>query len=130
VALSRLTAARRGAVAVLAIALLCAGLVGCARPKVYGEGTPTITAAVGEQVIVELAADPVTGFSWSFVGRPDPLVVTLMTSDFSLGSSISAGHQRWMFRIVGRGSTTVQFNYGRTWQTASDRTASFTIIGR
>jgi predicted secreted protein len=131
VAPPRLKAAHRGALAALAVALLCAGLAGCARPKIYGESTPTITAAVGEQVVIELAADPVTGFSWSFVGRPDPLVVTLMTSDFALGTSnASAGHQRWMFRIVGRGSTKVQFNYGRTWHTSSERTTTFTIVGR
>jgi inhibitor of cysteine peptidase len=131
VALPRLRRALRGSLALLAVVALLTGAEGCARKKIYGESTPTITAMVGEQIIIELASNPTTGYTWMPGGYPDPLVVTLMTSDFEPNPSTTfgtGGHHRWTFRAVGPGSTTLKFNYGRTWErTPPEKSATFTI---
>lgn len=130
-ALPRLSRAFRGGGALLAVVALLTGAEGCARKKVYGEGTPTITATVGEQIIIELPSDPTTGYTWMPGGYSDSLVVTLMTSDFVANPSTTfgtGGHHRWTFRAVGRGATTLRFTYGRTWeQSPPDKSATFAI---
>ena len=129
-ALSRLSRAVRGGLALLAIATLLTGTAGCARKKVYREGTSTITGAVGEFVVVELASDPITGYSWVLVGQPDTRVVTLIESDYEAGPG-AGGHQRWTFRLVGPGSTAITFGYGRTWaNTPAEKATMFTVVVR
>jgi len=126
--------ALRQGLALLAVAVLLAGTTGCARKKIYGEGTPTIAASTGEDVIIELASNPTTGHSWMLSGQPDPLVAALMDTDYTANPSTAlgaGGHQRWTFRAVGRGSTTIRFTYGRTWEPApTDRSAAFAIVVR
>src|SRR5687768_16521602 len=63
VALPRLRRALRGSLALLAVVALLTGAEGCARKKIYGESTSTITAMVGEQIIIELASNPTTGYT-------------------------------------------------------------------
>jgi inhibitor of cysteine peptidase len=110
------------------------GAEGCARKKIYGENTPAIAATIGEQIIIELASSPTTGYTWMPAGHPDPGVVTLMTSDFEPNPSSTfgtSGHHRWTYRVVGPGSATIKFNYGRTWeQSPPDKSATFTINAR
>jgi inhibitor of cysteine peptidase len=134
VALPRLSRALRGGLTLLAAVALLTGAEGCARKKIYGESTPTITATVGEQIVIELASNPTTGFTWMPSGRSNPLVVTLMTSDFEPNPSSTfgtGGHHRWTYRAVGPGSTTITFTYGRTWEQAPpEKSATFTITVR
>jgi inhibitor of cysteine peptidase len=120
--------------ALVALVALSLGAEGCARKKIYGESSPAVTAAVGEQLVIQLASNPASGYTWMPAGHPDPLVITLMASDFEPDSAVAAGtggYHRWTFRAVGRGSTTVRFHYGRTWEQAPpERTATFTILVR
>jgi hypothetical protein len=47
------------------------------------------------------------------------------------GGSWTAGHQRWTFRIVGRGATTVTFSHGRTWANApAEKATLFNVTAR
>ena len=130
-ALSRLSRALRGSLGLLTVVALLTAAEGCARKKIYGESTPTITATVGEQIILELASDPTTGYTWMPTGHPDPHVVTLMSSDFEPNPSTTfgtGGHHRWTYRAVGAGSATIKFNYGRTWdQSPPAKTAVFIL---
>ena len=130
-ALSGLSGVLRAGLALLAAAALLTGVEGCARKRVYGESTPTIAARVGEQIIIELASNPTTGYTWMPGGHPDPAVVTLMTSDFEPNPSSTfgtSGHHRWTYRVVGPGSTTIKFTYGRTWdRSPPEKTATFTL---
>ena len=130
-ALPRLRRALGGGLALFTVVALLVEAAGCARKKIYGERTPTITATVGEQIIIELPSDPTTGYTWMPGGHPDPYVVTLMTSDFEPNPSSTfgtGGHHRWTYRAVGPGSATIIFHYGRTWQqTAPDKSTTFTI---
>ena len=124
---------KRGAgvrLALLSVVLL-AWATGCASKKVYREGTPAITGRVGDSATIELAADPATGYSWALVGHADARVVTLMDSDFVPPPTSAAGaqgRQRWTFRLVGPGTATITFGYGRTWaNTPAEKAMMFSV---
>jgi inhibitor of cysteine peptidase len=114
--------------ALVATALLVAGAAGCASKKIYGEGASTVNGRAGELFVVELASNPTTGYSWMLVAQPDPTVATLMETDYAVSSSSAlgqgGGHQRWTFRLVSPGSTTITFGYGRTWENAPAQKAT------
>ena len=121
--------------ALLALVLLVAGTPGCAAKKVYRDGTPTISGRTGEVVIVELASNPTTGYSWMLTGQPDPTVATLTETDYQLSPSsplgLGGGHQRWSFKLVAPGTSTMVFSYGRTWENAPAQKATmFNVIVR
>ena len=123
----------RAGLALLVIVLL-AGATGCAGKKVYREGTPTITGRAGDFATVELAADPTTGYSWMLVGHADPRIVTLIETDYEPPPSSAAGalgRQRWTFRLVGPGTATITFGYGRTWANSpAEKATMFTVTVR
>ena len=129
-ALPRLSRRVPGALALLALGIALAA-AGCASKKVYREGTSTITGRPGEFAVIELVADPTTGYSWMLVGHADPRIVTLIDSDYAPAPSATAGvvgHQRWTFRLTGPGTATITFGYGRTWANApAERAAMFTV---
>jgi predicted secreted protein len=124
---------RRAGLVLLGLALL-ACVAGCASKKVYREGASTITGRPGEFIIIELAADPTTGYSWMQVGHPDSRIVTLMESDYEQAKSSAAGapgHQRWTFRLTGPGTANITFGYGRTWANApAEKATMFTVTVR
>jgi predicted secreted protein len=137
VAVPRLSS--RAGFALLSLALLacaagCASLPGFASKKVYREGASTITGRTGESIVIELASDPTTGFSWMQVGYPDPRIVALMESDYAQVPPTAAGapgHQRWTFRLTGPGTVTITFGYGRTWANApAEKATMFTVVVR
>jgi inhibitor of cysteine peptidase len=127
VALPRLT---RGAWLVLSLALLVWD-AGCASKKVYREGASTITGRTGEFAVIELPADPATGYSWALVGYADPRVVTLIDTSFVPPPTSAAGalgRQQWTFRFVGPGTATITFGYGRTWANApAEKATMFSV---
>ena len=124
---------KRGALALLSVALL-AWATGCASKKVYREGTSAIAGRTGDFATIELAADPASGYSWGLVGHADPRVVTLIESDFvppPISAAGAQGRQRWTFRLVGPGTATLTFGYGRTWaNTPAEKATMFTVVVR
>ena len=124
----------RAAVVLVAIVGVLAGSAGCASTKVYREGTATIAGRAGESFIIELPGDPATGYSWSMVGQPDPTIATLITTDFATvpsPTSGTSGHERWTFRLVAPGTTSITFGYGRTFAISpAERAVMFTIVVR
>jgi inhibitor of cysteine peptidase len=117
--------------------VLLAAVAGCgllAGKKVYREGAPPITGRPGESIVIELPADPSTGYSWMLVGHADPRIVALMDSDYEQTKSAAAGApgvQRWTFRFVSSGTVSLTFGYGRTWANApADKATMFTVTVR
>lgn len=133
-ALPGLSRAVRGTLGVVATVALLGAAGGCASEKVYREGASTIAGSVGDRIVLELAADPITGYSWAPVGQPDSRVVTLIATDYvqsATPGSGTAGRQRWIYQLVGRGSTTITFGYGRTWANApAEKATLFNVTVR
>lgn len=118
---------------VLAIVGLLVGTAGCAARKIYGEDVSRIEAARGDDIVIALAANPTTGYAW-MPGKTDPAILTLVGSDYEPPPSAAlgaGGRQLVTFRAVGRGTTTLQLDYRRPWEsTAPAKSAIFTIVVR
>ncbi len=123
----------RAAVAGLTVAGLLV-VAGCAVKKVYGAGASTIETTVGQDIVIALGSNPTTGYVWQVGGRVDPAIVALMSSDYEPSPSTAlgaAGHQRWTFRAVGRGTTTIRLDYARPWELASPvKSTTFALVVR
>jgi predicted secreted protein len=132
VALPRLSRGSWFALPLLALAALLAAA--CGSQKVYREGTPAIVGRPGDFAVIELAADPTTGYSWMLVGHADPRIVTLIDNDYEPSKSPASGvpgHQRWRFRFVGPGTATLTFGFGRTWANApAEKATTFNVTVR
>jgi len=126
-------ALRRG-LAVLALTVLLADLASCARKKIYREGVSRIEAVVGETIVIELEANPTTGYTWTVRGRVDTGVVALMGFDFEPGPTSvvgGGGRQQIIFQAVGRGTTTIRLEYRRQWEeTTPERSETVTLVVR
>ena len=116
--------------------LTVAGLVvaGCAGKKVYGADTTTIETTVGRDIVIALESNPTTGYTWRVAGRIDQAIVGLISSDYEPSPSPvlgAGGRQRWTFRVVGRGTTTLRFDYARPWELTSPvNSTTFTVVVR
>ena len=122
------------ALAGLAVAGLAVA-AGCAGKKVYGESVSTIETAVGRNIVIALESNPTTGYVWRVAGRVDQAIVGLISSDYEPSPSTTvlgvSGHQRWTFRAVGRGTTTIRFDYARPWElTSPAKSTTFTLVVR
>ena len=75
-----------------------------------------VSLDVGDQLAVELEANPTTGYSWELGPLPDGL--QLVSSDFQepSGSLVGAsGTQLFVFDVVGPGSGILRFEYVRVF---------------
>ena len=75
-----------------------------------------VSLDVGDQLDVELEANPTTGYSWELGPLPDGL--QLVSSDFEEpgGSLVGAsGTQLFVFDVVGPGSGILRFEYVRVF---------------
>jgi len=120
-----------------AAGLTVAGLLvvaGCAGKKVYGAGTSTIETTVGQDIVIALESNPTTGYGWQVGGRVDSAIVAQISSDYEPSPSTAlgaGGHQRWTFRAVGRGTTTIRLDYARPWELTSPvKSTTFTLVVR
>ena len=124
----------RAAVAGLTVAGLLV-VAGCAGKKVYGANGSTIETTVGQDIVIALESNPTTGYTWRVSGRVDQSIVGLISSDYEPSASTTAlgvsGHQRWTFRAVGRGTTTIRLDYARPWElTSPAKSTTFTLVVR
>jgi inhibitor of cysteine peptidase len=71
--------------------------------------------------VVQLPANPTTGFSWSVTVAPSDLLVQekppqYLPSDHARKLVGSGGFQKWHFRFVKSGHAKLSFAYGRPWE--------------
>ncbi len=133
----------RCAVLLLAMAaVLAVALSGC-----WG-GSVTVTvddagsikaAQVGDRVIVRLAGNPTTGFTWTRVEPTDenlaasPLEpVTEGAWEFPAGETApgAPGLCIFEYEVVRAGTVTLSYAYARSWEEAPAQTFSVVIWGR
>ena len=78
-----------------------------------------ITINEGTELIVNLASNPSTGYSWTQPTIENPAVLTQTGSEYvaPTGNAVgSAGTQVWTFKASEQGSTIVQMEYVRPWE--------------
>jgi inhibitor of cysteine peptidase len=91
-----------------------------------------VSLAVGEQVTLELQANPTTGYQWEPSAEPDASVITIVSDTYVAGGSDAmgaGGTQRIVIEGKAAGTTTLALRYVRPWETdaAPADTASYEI---
>ena len=91
-----------------------------------------IDVAVDDTFVIELEANPSTGYSWELAGPLDEAVVVALGSDHEAGEGDAVGApgtQELSFKAVGEGTTTIALQYVRPWETdlAPAETQDFTV---
>lgn len=94
------------------VALDCAAFV---RDAAAGA---TVAVALGGPVLVELCAEPATGYRWSAPVVADPAIVAVRAWTYATVADAragAAGTERFLLHATAAGSTTVTFSYDRPW---------------
>lgn len=96
-------------------------------PKTYTRDHPRIDVKAGDPFVVELAANPTTGYQW----QPafDPAALKLVGRDFSLpGAAIGGGGvERFRFESLAAGASRLSFAYQRSWELGVRDQAQFEV---
>lgn len=96
-----------------------------------------IRARVGEEFTVTLRANATTGYSWALADSLDPALLAHVRNDYvpdpaPQGMVGSGGHERWTFRALAAGETSIFLRYARAWEhrSAAAATAAFRVVIR
>ena len=90
-----------------------------------------VDVTTGSEIIVELASNPSTGFTWTEATVGDPALVTQVETKYvapEAGTVGAAGRQVWTFKASGTGSTTVKMAYSRPWVGGEQSEWTFELI--
>jgi inhibitor of cysteine peptidase len=111
----------------------CLMLLSACTSNTGGFSDPFIPIEVqaGERFTIELESNATTGYSWVFGEPLDEATLRLVISDYitpNTGLTGAGGTQVWVFEALQSGTTTVKFEYKRSWETEPPiSTADFTI---
>jgi predicted secreted protein len=81
--------------------------------------TRQITVTEGAELIVKLASNPSTGFSWTQAAIGTPAVLTQTDSQYLAPETRApgaAGTQVWTFKASEKDVTTIKMDYSRPWE--------------
>lgn len=120
--------------------LAAAAIAGVACTASADNGTPNafsvnesgrqITLSPGDTLIVTLDSNPTTGFSWSIAGITDEAVVGEVSNEYQGSDSglMGAGGQEvWTFEATDKGTSTIEMEYSRPWETDVEPAETFTV---
>jgi inhibitor of cysteine peptidase len=94
-----------------------------------------VTLRPGQNLIVELSANPTTGYEWALAAEPDAAVLKVLGHEYQQapgsGSKVGAGGtDTWRFQASGSGQVTLNLVYRRPWDekdVAGDFSANVTV---
>lgn len=103
---------------------LVLSLGGCALNgggKEYRDPSVPIVVEKGEEFTIALESNPTTGYRWMLQKELDEKIITLQKTEFEEPESNllgAPGEERWTFKAVGLGRTTIELKYARPWEEA------------
>jgi inhibitor of cysteine peptidase len=89
----------------------------------------TLRAAPGEEVLVELAENPTTGYVWHHVD-PDGSGLVLVSSDFDPPNAAAVGAggvRRLRFRVSGAGRRALVLVLKRPWESGGSEVGNWRV---
>ncbi len=96
-------------------------------PKTYTREQARIGVKAGDRFVVELAANPTTGYQW----QPafDPAALKLVGRDFSLAGAAMGGGgvEHFRFESLAAGTSQLSFAYQRSWEPGVRDQAQFEV---
>lgn len=92
-----------------------------------------VAMAPGEQVVLELAANPTTGYDWTVRTEPDLRVARIVSNTTGEPDSDAPGAgstQRVVVEALGEGSTTIDLALVRPWEEGEEpaESARFDLV--
>jgi len=118
----------------LPVFALLAGLAGCLPPAEVVEYTAsdsgrTVTLTSGTHFKVQLASNATTGFAWELHALDETIVAQVgnqyVVPDTDLVGA--GGAEEWEFVAQAAGSTTLQMEYRRSWETDTPALETFEL---
>ena len=99
----------------------CGSESGPARPVfvTVDDAESTVELGIDQELIVRLASNPTTGYSWSFTNNPEGVLTSTGESRYrqdSPGLVGSGGLEDFPFKAVHPGRATLRFMYERPWE--------------
>ncbi|MDD5338353.1 MAG: protease inhibitor I42 family protein [Dehalococcoidales bacterium] len=80
----------------------------------------SVTLNAGDTLTVKLGSNPTTGFNWDDAAIGNTAVIEQVSRDYleptASGIVGAPGTDVWAFRAKAAGTTTIQFNYSRPWE--------------
>ncbi len=127
--------------AFLLLTLSASALIACASPTPTATSVPpltltdtdsgkSLTLAVGQTLVVTLASNRTTGYSWALAAGQDQSVLKLRDSQYQAPSTLmpgAGGQELWTFTTLAAGSTTLTLNYARPFEPAAPPARTFTL---
>lgn len=91
-----------------------------------------LQAAVGDEIVITLEANPTTGYSWQLAPGLDPSVVAFGSESYQQQSAEPAmvgvgGTDTWTFDAVGEGTTTIPLAYVRSGDPVAAESFTVTV---
>jgi inhibitor of cysteine peptidase len=110
----------------------CAASADTGTPKIFNvnESGKQVTLSPGDSLVVTLDSNATTGFSWSVAGISDEDVVDEVSNEYQAPDSelMGAGGQEiWTFEARDEGSSTIEMQYSRPWETGVEPAETFNV---
>jgi inhibitor of cysteine peptidase len=89
-----------------------------------------IELSPGDSLVVTLDSNPSTGFSWSISGITDEVVIGEVSNEFNgadTGMMGAGGQEVWTFEAVDKGTSTIEMQYSRSWETGVEPAGTFNV---
>ena len=89
-----------------------------------------ITISDGDSFTVTLDSNPSTGFAWSISAITNEAVIDDVSNEFNgadTGMIGAGGHEVWTFEAGDEGTSTIEMQYSRSWETGVEPAATFNV---
>jgi inhibitor of cysteine peptidase len=119
--------------AIVAIAgVACTASADNSGPSVVNvsESGKQIELAPGDSLTVTLDSNPSTGFAWSISGITNEAVIDDVSNEFNgadTGMMGAGGQEVWTFEAVDKGTSTIEMQYSRSWETGVEPAGTFNV---
>ena len=135
-----------GVLAVILLASLCLGVgTACSGSSASSSGSGNtvnvdssysgkqVELSVGQSLVVILASNATTGYSWSLSGNSDSTVLSKIDNKYIAPQPTNivgaGGSEKWTFQALKKGSSTISMGYSRPWEsTPPAETFDLTVV--
>ncbi len=97
-----------------------------------GDNGRAITLKAGDVLVVRLAANPTTGYTWTLAAVDEAVLHPAGEAGYTpepaaQGRVGAGGTAEWRFVAAGNGTTTLELLYTRPWETPSQPGKTFSV---
>lgn len=122
----------RIAVKVMTVLFFLAFLAGCDVPKEISlrlDGDREVTLQKGQDLKVELEANPTTGYSWEILTSDGGVARAIGEPEYASSSAAvgAGGLQTFRVRALSEGKEEIKFRYRRPWEKGKEPAIIYTV---